>query len=312
MSKKRDADTRAVGSIKMGRVLEVSRRFVTVLGVDRATVTGTAASKHVDVVVGDLVSCEDRDGELFITDVAPAKRSLYRTFHGNLKRMGANIDALCVITAAGPTWNPVAIDRMLAAGRVQAIPTTLVVNKIDLGLGEIAEMIDTYASVGVRVIQCSAKRGDGIDEMRAIIGSSNVRIAAFCGVSGVGKSSILNALIPGARTRTGEVSDRTGQGRQTTTQPRGFLYAVSGQEPTIVIDLPGVQFFGLAHLTAHDVVVAFQEIARAAEGCKFRDCAHVKERSCAVRDAVGSGEIARWRYQSYLQILEEIEEAREY
>jgi ribosome biogenesis GTPase len=296
----------------MSRVLEVSRRFVTVLGADGSITIGTASSKNADVVVGDLVTCEDRDGELFIIDVAPAKRSLYRTFHGTLKRMGANIDALCVITAAGPTWNPVAIDRMLAAGRVQSIPTTLVVNKIDLGVGEISEMIDTYASVGVSVIQCSAKRGDGIDAVRAIVESSGVQIAALCGVSGVGKSSILNALIPGARTRTGEVSERTGQGRQTTTQPRGFLYATSGGAPSVVIDLPGVQFFGLSHLTPHDVASAFQEIRHAALGCKFRDCAHVKERSCAVRDAVESGDIARWRYQSYLQILEEIAEAREY
>jgi ribosome biogenesis GTPase len=297
---------------EMSRVLEVSRRFVTVLGADGAAITGTASSKNVDVVVGDLVTCENRDGELFITDVAPAKRSLYRTFHGTLKRMGANIDALCVITAAGPTWNPVAIDRMLAAGRVQSIPTTLIVNKIDLGVGEISEMIDTYASVGVSVIQCSAKCGDGIDAVRAIVESPRVQVAALCGVSGVGKSSILNALIPGARTRTGEVSERTGQGRQTTTQPRGFLYSASGRAPSVVIDLPGVQFFGLSHLTPHDVASAFQEIKHAALGCKFRDCAHVKERSCAVRDAVESGAIARWRYQSYLQILEEIEEAREY
>ena len=128
----------------------------------------------------------------------------------------------------------------------------------------------------------------------------------------MGKSSILNALVPGARTRIGEVSERTGQGKQTTTQPRGFLYTSRTEATKIIIDLPGVQFFGLSHLTQLDVGQAFQEIAQAASGCKFRDCAHVKERSCAVRDAVASGAIARWRYQSYLQILEEIEEAKEY
>lgn len=296
----------------MGKILEVSRRFVTVLTDSGGIITGTLSSKSLDFVVGDTVTYQDRDGELFVTEAAPAVRSLYRTFHGTLKRMGANIDALCVITAAGPTWNPVAIDRMLAAGRVQSIPTTLIVNKIDLGVGEIAQMIDTYAAVGVTVIQCSAKSGEGIAHVQALVDAKGVQIVALCGVSGVGKSSILNALVPGARTRTGEVSERTGQGKQTTTQPRGFLYTSRAQAPKIIIDLPGVQFFGLSHLTQLDVGQAFQEIAHAASGCKFRDCAHVKERSCAVRDAVASGAIARWRYQSYLQILEEIEEAKEY
>lgn len=300
------------GPTSTGRVLEVSRRFVTVLKDSGQVTTGTLSSKSLDFVVGDSVSYQDRDGELFVTEAAPASRSLYRTFHGTLKRMGANIDALCVITAADPTWNPVAIDRMLAAGRVQSIPTTLIVNKIDLGVGEIAQMIDTYAAVGVSVIQCSAKSGAGIDQVQALVDADGVQIMALCGVSGVGKSSILNALVPGARTRTGEVSERTGQGKQTTTQPRGFLYTARATAPKIIIDLPGVQFFGLSHLTPSDVALAFAEIAHTAVECKFRDCAHVKERSCAVRDAVASGAIARWRYQSYLQILEEIEEAREY
>jgi len=309
---KRSFKASAAAATSTGKVLEVSRRFVTVLTDSGRIVTGTLSSKSLDFVVGDTVTYQDRDGELFVIEAEPAVRSLYRTFHGTLKRMGANIDALCVITAADPTWNPVAIDRMLAAGRVQSIPTTLIVNKIDLGVGEIAQMIDTYAAVGVSVIQCSAKSGDGIERVQSLINAEDVQIMALCGVSGVGKSSILNELVPGARTRTGEVSERTGQGKQTTTQPRGFLYHSRSKAPKIIIDLPGVQFFGLSHLTPFDVGLAFQEISHAAAGCKFRDCAHVKERSCAVRDAVASGAIARWRYQSYLQILEEIEEAKEY
>jgi ribosome biogenesis GTPase len=295
-----------------GTVLEVSRRFVTVLSDVGSTITGTLSSKSLDFVAGDRIVFNNRDGELFITEALPASRNLYRTFHGFLKRMGANIDSLCVITAPGATWNPVVIDRMLAAGRVQSIPTTLVVNKIDLGVGAISEMIDVYASVGISVIQCSAKSGEGIDRLKTLIDADAVRIVALCGVSGVGKSTILNALVPVAQTRTGQVSERTGQGKQTTSQPRGFIYPSNAQLTKIIIDLPGVQFFGLAHLTRLDVVSAFEEIARISISCKFRDCAHVKERSCAVRDAVAAGVIAEWRYQSYLQILEEIEEAKEY
>ncbi len=293
-------------------VLEVSRRFVTLLADNGSIVTGKLAAKKVDLVAGDRVVFERREAEVFVKESQPAQRSLYRTFHGTLRRMGANIDQLCVITASGATWNPVAIDRMLAAARVQAIPTVLIVNKIDLGLGEIAEMVDTYAQVGIPVIQCSAKRGDGIAQVQALLEQPAVRVMALCGVSGVGKSTILNALIPGAKTRTGEVSDKTGQGRQTTSQPRGFVYAAGDTNSKIVIDLPGVQFFGLAHLAPQDVALAFEEITQAATGCQFRDCGHVKEKNCAVREAVERGEIAAWRYHSFLQILEEIEDAKEY
>jgi ribosome biogenesis GTPase len=178
-------------------------------------------------------------------------------------------------------------------------------------------MISTYSKLGINLIMCSAKSGDGIDEIRALIEDPYVSVAALCGVSGVGKSTILNRLIPSAKTRTGEVSERTGQGRQTTSQPRGFVYPSSKDSdplspPKIVIDLPGVQFFGLAHLDERDVIDAFSEIKEIGLDCRFRDCAHIKERSCAVRAAVESGAIARWRYQSYLQILEEIKEAKEY
>jgi ribosome biogenesis GTPase len=299
-------------SLNQALVLEVSRRFVTLLTNDCRYVSGTLSSKSLDFVVGDTVNYHNRNGEVFVTKAAPASRNLYRSFHGKLKRMGANIDALCVIAAAGATWNPVAIDRMLAAGAAQSIPTTLVINKVDLGLEDIDEMLEVYQQIGVHIIKSSAKQGDGIAELRNLIEAPSTQIMALCGVSGVGKSTILNQLIKHANTRTGDVSVRTGQGKQTTTQPRGFLYGTSQLGPKIIIDLPGVQFFGLTHLSPPDVAAAFTEIRSAAAGCKFRDCAHIKESECAVLDAVKAGEIALWRYQSYLQILEEIRESREY
>ncbi|MEY4700234.1 MAG: hypothetical protein RL326_421 [Pseudomonadota bacterium] len=292
-----------------GTVLEVSRRFITVLGADAQVVTGTGSSKTLEVVAGDVVSYERRNGEVFVTAVEPSSRNLFRSTNGKLKKMGANIDALLVITASGSTFNPVVIDRMLVAAQVQSIPATLVVNKIDLGTEHLDEMVAVYQRIGVPVIFSSAKRGDGIDRIISIVREPTARVLALCGVSGVGKSSILNKLIPGTRTKTGEVSDKTGQGKQTTTQPRGFLYGEPSSGQKIIIDLPGVQFFGLSHISLEDVGLAFQEIREAASGCRYDDCKHLKEPECGVKGAVDRGEITPWRYESYLQIVEEIRDA---
>ncbi len=285
---------------------------MTILTDRHEVVTGTVSAKTVEAVVGDGVSFEGREGEIFVTQVAPATRSLYRSFHGKLKRMGANIDALLVITATGSTFNPVVIDRMLVAAQVQQIPTTLVVNKIDLGTEGINEMLGVYKRIGVDVLLSSAKQGKGIPDIEAIVSRERVRILSLCGVSGVGKSTILNKLIPGARTKVGDVSEKTGQGRQTTTQPRGYIYEGAGSEKKIIVDLPGVQFFGLSHISAAAAAAAFPEICEFGRECRFSDCKHLKETQCSVKDAVSRGDVASWRYESYCQILEEISEARPY
>lgn len=295
-----------------GTALEVSRRFITLLVAGNKVVTGTVSSKTIEVVAGDDVSFEERGGKVFVTQVAPSRRCLFRSSYGSVKRMGANIDRLLVITACGATFNPVVIDRMLVAAQVQSIPATLIVNKIDLGLGEIGSVLEVYKKVGISVLCVSAKRGDGMAEIRNMANRSDIRILALCGVSGVGKSTILNELVPGAKTRTGEVSERTGQGKQTTSQPRGFLYEDPSRSSKIIIDMPGVQFFGLSHVSAEAAAQAFPEIVEAARGCQFGDCKHLKEPVCAVREAIVHGEIAPWRYESYCQILREIEDSREY
>lgn len=311
MSKTNKRDDTRVTS-EQGTVLEVSRRFVTMLAPDGRVATGTASSKSLEVVAGDTVSFEERDGELFVTAVAPSRRNLYRSSQRAVKRMGANIDMLLVITAPGSTFNPVVIDRMLIAASAQAIPVVLVVNKKDLDLTEIEPFLAVYERVGLTVLRISAKHGDATDEVATIVDSPRARVLALCGVSGVGKSTILNRLVPEAKTRTGEVSERTGQGRQTTSQPRGFLRAGSDGRNTIIIDLPGVQFFGLSHLSIIDVASAFPEFVAASAGCQFGDCKHLKEPLCGVREGVARGDIAPWRYNSYCQIIQEIVDAKEY
>ncbi len=294
----------------IGRVLEVSRRYVTLFSEGAGVITGTVSSKALEVVAGDMVTFEMRDEGVFVTAAEPATRSLYRSYRGALKRMGGNIDLLCVITAVGQVLNPTAIDRMLVAARVQSIPSLLVINKADLGADSFKPITDVYRAVGVEMIFCSAKFGQNVSELEERLNAPNVKVAALCGVSGVGKSTILNRLVPHAQAKTGEVSERTGQGKQTTTQPRGFLFGASGSK--VIIDFPGVQFFGLSHVTPESVAAAFPEFVAAAAGCRFLDCRHLQEPECAVLAGLESGAIAAWRYDSYTQILQEIEDAREY
>ena len=295
-----------------GRVLEVSRRHVSLLEDSGDIVTGTTSAKALELVPGDKATFEVRDGRIFVTGVIPSSRNLYRSYRSTLKRMGANIDLLCVITAVGSTLNPVVIDRMLVAARVQSIPTILVINKSDKGVTELSRNFAIYQKIGIELLACSAKYGEGLSALEGRIQADGVKVVALCGVSGVGKSTILNRLIPHADARTGEVSRKTGQGKQTTSQPRAFPYAPAGEEQRVIIDLPGVQFFGLSHISRELVAGAFDEFVDFGRSCRFIDCKHLQEPQCAVREAVEKGDIAAWRYESYLQILAEIEEAREY
>ncbi len=279
---------------------------------DGEVITGTLSSKALEVAPGDVVQAEVRDGKVFVVAVGPSTRCLHRSYRGTMKRMGANIDLMCVITAVGSMFNPTVIDRMLIAARLADIPPLLLINKVDLGLAGLDDFIAVYRDIGINVVTCSAKRGDAFEEIEAHLKAANVDVAALCGVSGVGKSTILNRLIPGAKTRVGDLSERTGQGRQTTTQPRGFLYQSPTEILKVVIDFPGVQFFGLSHVKPEALVAAFDEFVACGQGCRFVNCRHLQEPQCAVRDAVEEERIAPWRYNSYLHILQEIEDAREY
>jgi ribosome biogenesis GTPase / thiamine phosphate phosphatase len=293
-------------------VISVSRRHI-ILSSDWQTVlTGTSSVKALDLTPGDLVHYSDKDGELFIDSISPRRNALERTYRGETKRIVSNLDHLFIVEAMLPLFNTIFIDRVLAVASLQDIPCSLIVNKLDLGTAQTQPLIAIYQELGIPVMLLSAKFGQNMSALEQVLAEPNLGIVTLAGISGVGKSTILNRLIPEALRKTAEVSQKTGAGRQTTTQPCGYLYPRSSQKGLLIVDLPGVQNFGVTHLSKEQVADCFPEIVSARAGCEFSNCGHVNEQKCAVKEAVQNGSMAPSRYQSYQHMLEEIESAREY
>jgi ribosome biogenesis GTPase len=259
------------------------------------------------VVIGDRVRLE-RSRDAWVVDaVEPRSSEMVRRGMGGrrAKVVAANVDrVLVVIAARDPDPTPALVDRLLAVVEASGLHPVLVVNKVDLpGAPErAAELEGTYARIGYRVIRVSAAAGAGLDAFAA---EACVGTSALVGPSGVGKSSLLNALHPELALSTGGLSARTGRGRHTTVSSRLIPLECGG----LVADTPGFGDVGLWDIAPEDVEACFPEIAALAERCRFRGCAHVEEPDCAVREAVERGEVASTRYASYRTLRTEAREA---
>jgi len=219
--------------------------------------------------------------------------------------IAANVDLLLVVaSAADPAPVTGLIDRFLVAGAHLGIETALVFNKVDLDPGQTrAEIRDGYAEAGLRVLETSAAAGTGLEELKSLLKG---RTTTLAGHSGVGKSSLANALDPSLRIRTAEVQERSGKGVHTTTTASLLRLPWGGY----LVDTPGIREFGLWGMEERDLGACFPEIAARAPSCRFHDCLHDKEPDCAVKAACAGGEFAGWRYDSYRTLLGEIRESR--
>jgi len=255
------------------------------------------------VVIGDRVRMV-RAGGAWVVDAVDDRRSemVRRGPSGRKgKVVAANLDRILVVVAArDPDATHELIDRLLAVVEASGLHPVLVVNKVDLpgARDRFAEIRRTYDPIGYRVLAVSAESGEGVDDFarEACAGT-----AALVGPSGVGKSSLLNRLDPALELRTGALSRRGGRGRHTTVDSRLVPLACGG----VVADTPGFGDVGLWRVDPDDVEACFPELARRAEGCRFRRCTHASEPDCAVRAAVERGEVAESRYRSYLGLREE-------
>ncbi len=263
-----------------------------------------AGRQRSELAVGDRVSVEQRADTHRVVMVAPRHSLLARADpHVPQRRraIAANIDVVVVVVAAeAPPLHPRLIDRYLVAVEQSGARPVLVVNKTDLleeqAKHDLLARLQPYRSLGMPVLPCSAGRGDGVDAVReALAGTTCV----FVGQSGVGKSSLLNALGGEAAARIGAVRAGDGRGRHTTTA--SALYDLPGG--IRVIDTPGIRRFSVEDGDGATLAAGFVEFAAFTAQCRFRDCTHVHEPGCAVRRAVADGAVPRSRYASYVKLL---------
>ncbi|MBI2402956.1 MAG: ribosome small subunit-dependent GTPase A [Gemmatimonadetes bacterium] len=264
------------------------------------------------VLVGDRVTLElHRDGSVTIEGVEDRKSLLRRRSPGKrrgVRAVAANVDQVVVVgSVREPQWDPYLVDRFLAVSEANQLPVLLVINKSDLAMGPAgsagpADLAAPDEAAGEEVVRTSARTGEELDTLHRRLGG---RASVFTGPTGVGKSSLLNALQPGLKLRTREVSARSGAGRHTTVTAEMHPFEPDG----FVIDTPGLRDIGLWGLEPLDVVHAFPEIARLAPECRFDNCRHLGEPRCAVEAASARGAVVPSRLWSYRQLLREALEA---
>ncbi len=264
------------------------------------------------VAVGDGVTIRENGGDTaFITEIDERRNYIVRKASNLSKQshiLAANLDlAVLVVTMARPETSTTFIDRFLASAEAYRVPVVLAFNIVDELSEEEREMMDElmrlYREIGYSCHAISALNGEGVD---ALLEEMCGNTTLLSGHSGVGKSTLLNFLVPGANVRTAEVSEVHGTGMHTTTFSELYELPCGGS----IIDIPGIKGFGTFDMEPEEVAHYFREIFRISDDCRFNNCTHLHEPGCAVLRALDEGEIAPSRYISYLSMLEDKEEGK--
>ncbi|MBE6301282.1 MAG: ribosome small subunit-dependent GTPase A [Parabacteroides distasonis] len=259
------------------------------------------------VAVGDWVEIQiNPEGTAFITEIEERRNYIIRRASNLSKQahiIAANVDmALLIVTVNYPITTTIFIDRFLATAEAYQIPVRLVFNKIDRYQEEEKELLDglihLYTTIGYPCLKLCARTGEGIDELRAVLQG---KITLLSGHSGVGKSTLINQLIPEAELRTGDISEYHNKGMHTTT----FSEMIALPEGGYLIDTPGIKGFGTIEMEGAEIAHYFPEIFKFSADCRFNNCSHLHEPGCAVLQAVEQHYISESRYRSYLNIMED-------
>jgi ribosome biogenesis GTPase / thiamine phosphate phosphatase len=281
-----------------GEVIAAYGRHVLVRDADGVERRARPSGRKLVVVCGDRVRCEvDRaHDEILVVEVLPRRTLLARSsLRGDSEPIVANISQLVVVIAPVPQADFFIVDRYLCAATAAGIAGAVAVNKADLGDGVPAEELAALAAAGYPHVACSAKSGSGLDGLRTILAAG---VSVLVGQSGVGKSSLVGALLPESIVETGGLM-REEEGRHTTTASRAYALASGGT----LIDSPGVRDFAPAIERLDERALGFPEIEKLAGGCRFADCKHLQEPGCAVIAATtGTGGMSARRYESYRRL----------
>lgn len=263
------------------------------------------------VAVGDMVTITPgADGQTALIDGIVDRRNYIIRRASNLSKqshiIAANVDlAALVVTIAHPETSTTFIDRFLASAEAYRVPVLLIFNKTDLydelERGQMEYLVALYRCIGYKCVTCSAEKGDGIDALQTELQGKTTLLS---GNSGVGKSTLLNLLVPDADARTAEISAAHDAGMHTTTFSQMFFLPQGGA----LIDTPGIKGFGTFDMEREEVSHYFREIFMVSAECRFGNCTHTHEPGCAVLQAVAEGGIAESRFTSYLSMLEDKDE----
>ncbi len=245
--------------------------------------------------MGVVVARLDRSSELCRPDP-----------YGDLKTVAANIDYVIIVVAPYPQPHANLIDRYLVAAETQQIQPIILLNKIDRldehNRLDINTLVAPYETLGYKVLRASAKSAQSLSEVSGFLVN---KTCVFVGQSGVGKSSLINSLLPGVNTRVGDLSESTQKGTHTTTTAYLFHFPQGGQ----LIDSPGIREFGLWHMSRDQLLNGFVEFRSLIGHCRFRDCKHDQEPGCAIQKALNTGEITQARMASFLHILNTLDKS---
>ena len=254
--------------------------------------------RRLDVVAGDRVrvQAESGTGEWTVVDRLPRRNVLERSdSRGNEESIAANLDQLGIVVAPRPACDPYIVDRYVAGAYLAGIEPLVVINKSDLETAPELDFVGPLARLGMTVIAVSARTGTGLDVLVSALSGKRTMLA---GQSGVGKSSLLNALAGDAIRATGRLSERSEEGRHTTVSS-AIVRLPWGE----LADSPGVRDYAPPIVPLKDVQRGYPEIRALASGCRFLDCLHLREPQCAVQDAVVRGQVDPRRYESYRRLV---------